>query len=32
MQQDAMLKEKELQSEEDIAALRANVTLATSKG
>jgi len=32
MQQDATLKEKELQSEEDIAALRANVTLATSKG
>ena len=32
MQQDAALKEKELQSEEDIAALRANVTLATSKG
>ena len=32
MQQDATLKEKEIQSEEDIAALRANVTLATSKG
>ena len=32
MQQDASLKEREIQSEEDIAALRANVTLATSKG
>tara|TARA_R100001369_G_C3321533_1_gene169039 strand:+ start:1234 stop:3582 length:2349 start_codon:yes stop_codon:yes gene_type:complete len=32
MQQDAALKEREIQSEEDIAALRANVTLATSKG
>ena len=32
LQQDAVLKEREIQSEEDIAALRANVTLATSKG